>query len=252
MDNARLFEQAQWVQTELKRSNEELRRANRDLEVFAYSASHDLQEPLRTIALSGQLIERRWGQQLSGDDAAFLTNINSAAKRMSSLIDDLLAYARAAKYEEGEAPRVDAGRVLADVLEGLQGSIQETGAIITAGALPAVTIHESRLAQLFQNLIGNAIKYRGKEVPRVNITAAERDGWCVFSVVDNGIGIEPEYAERIFGLFKRLHGRDQYPGSGIGLAICQRVVEQYGGRIWLDQSAPGRGSTFCFSLPLCP
>ena len=141
---------------------------------------------------------------------------------------------------------------LGDVLEGLQGLIQETGASITAEELPSVTIHESRLAQVFQNLIGNAIKYRGKEVPRIHIAAAKGDGWCVFSVTDNGIGIEPEYAERIFGLFKRLHGRDEYPGSGIGLAICQRVVEQYGGRVWLDQSAPGRGSTFCFSLPLCP
>jgi light-regulated signal transduction histidine kinase (bacteriophytochrome) len=112
-----------------------------------------------------------------------------------------------------------------------------------------VVIHENRLAQLFQNLIGNAVKYRSKEVPRVHIAADERDGWCVFSVVDNGIGIEEQYAERIFGLFKRLHGRDEYPGSGIGLAICQRVVEQYGGRIWLERSSPGGGSTFCFSLP---
>jgi PAS domain S-box-containing protein len=252
MDNARLFEQAQWVQTELKRSNEELRRANRDLEVFAYSASHDMQEPLRTIAISAQLIERSWGQQLSGDDATFLANILTGARRMGELIKDLLAYARATKYEEGLAPGVDSGRVLAGVLESLHGLIQEAGAIVTAGELPTVAIHESRLAQIFQNLIGNAIKYRSQEAPRVTIAATGRDGWCVFSVVDNGIGIELEYAERIFGLFKRLHGRDEYPGSGIGLAICQRVVEQYGGRIWLDQSAPGRGSTFCFSVPLCP
>jgi light-regulated signal transduction histidine kinase (bacteriophytochrome) len=112
-----------------------------------------------------------------------------------------------------------------------------------------VAIHEGRLAQLFQNLISNAIKYRSKEVPRVHVGADERDGWCVFSVADNGIGIEAQYAEQIFGLFKRLHGRDRYPGSGIGLAICQRVVEQYGGRIWLEQSTPGGGSTFCFALP---
>jgi len=115
--------------------------------------------------------------------------------------------------------------------------------------LPMVAVHESRLAQLFQNLISNAIKYRGKEAPRIHIAAHQRDGWCVFSVSDNGIGIEAQYAERIFGLFKRLHGRDEYPGSGIGLAICQRVVEQYGGRIWLEQSTPGEGSTFCFSVP---
>ena len=183
----------------------------------------------------------------------FLNNINSAARRMSGMIDDLLAYARATKYEEGKVPGVDAGRILADVLESLLVLIQESGAVVTAGELPTVAIHESRLAQLFQNLISNAIKYRSKkEVPRVYITAIERDGWGVFSVVDNGIGIEPEYAEQVFGLFKRLHGHHEYPGSGIGLALCQRVVEQYGGRIWLEQSAPGRGSTFCFSVPLSP
>jgi len=249
MDNARLFEQAQWVQTELKRSNEELRRANRDLEMFAYSASHDLQEPLRTVAISAQLIQRNLGPQLQGEDATFLANILTAANRMSVLIKDLLAYARATKYEEGRAPRVDSQRVLTDVLESLRGPIEEASATVTAGVLPTVAIHESRLAQLFQNLISNAIKYRTKEAPRIHVTADERDGWCVFSVVDNGIGIEPQFAEQIFGLFKRLHGRDEYPGSGIGLAICQRVVEQYGGRIWLEQSASGRGSTFCFAIP---
>jgi PAS domain S-box-containing protein len=249
MDNARLFEQAQWMQTELKRSNEELRRANQDLEVFAYSASHDLQEPLRTISISAQLIEERWEQRLEGQDAMFLANILTASNRMSALIEDLLAYAGVTKYEEGPAPRVDAATVLASVLEGLQAAIEETGATVTVGELPMVAIHASRLAQVFQNLIGNAIKYRSKEVPRVHIAADERDGWCVFSVADNGIGIKPQYAEQIFGLFKRLHGRDEYPGSGIGLAICQRVVEQYGGRIWLERSAPGGGSTFCFSIP---
>jgi PAS domain S-box-containing protein len=252
MDNARLFEQAQWVQTELRRSNEELRRANRDLEVFAYSASHDLQEPLRTIAISAQLLERSCGPQLRGDEETFLTNILTSTRRMSGLLEDLLAYARATKYEKEQAPVVDSVRILADVLESLQGLIQEAGATVTAGPLPPVAIHGGRLAQLFQNLVGNAIKYRSEEVPHVTITAAERDGWCVFSVVDNGIGIEAEYAERIFGLFKRLHGRDKYPGNGIGLAICQRVVEQYGGRIWLEQSAPGRGSAFCFSVPSRP
>ena len=249
MDNARLFEQAQWAQAELKRSNEELRRANQDLEVFAYSASHDLQEPLRTISLSAQIIERNFGQRLEGEDSTLLGNILAASDRMGALIEDLLAYTRATKYEEGPAPNVDSAAVLAKVLESMWGTIQETGATVTAAELPMVVIHENRLAQLFQNLIGNAIKYRSKEVPCVQVGADERDGWCVFSVVDNGIGIEAQYAERIFGLFKRLHGRDQYPGSGIGLAICQRVVEQYGGRIWLEQSRPGGGSTFCFSLP---
>jgi PAS domain S-box-containing protein len=252
IDNARLFEQAQWVQKELKRSNEELRRANSDLEVFAYSASHDLHEPLRTISISAQIIERSWGQRLQGDDATFLANIVAASARMQALLEDLLAYTKATKYEEGAAPRVDAGRVLQDVLNSLRGMMEEAGAMVTAGELPIVAMHESRLAQLLQNLISNAIKYRSREVPHVHIAADQRDGWCIFSVVDNGIGIEPQFAEQIFGLFKRLHGRDEYPGSGIGLAICQRVVEQYGGRIWLEQSAPGRGSTFCFALPSGP
>ena len=251
IDNARLFEQARWAQTELKRSNEELRRVNRDLEVFAYSASHDLQEPLRTIAISAELIARTGQWSEDTENHTLLGNILTATRRMRALTQDLLAYATATKYEEGQAPSVDAGRVLADVAESLRGLIEEAGASVTAGALPAVGIHEGRLAQLFQNLIGNAIKYRdtSKAIPSVHITAEDRDGWCVFSVVDNGIGIEPQYAEQIFGLFKRLHGRDEYPGSGIGLAICQRVVEQYGGRIWLERSSPAEGSTFCFSLP---
>ena len=249
MDNARLFERAQFVQGELKRSNEELRRANQDLEVFAYSASHDLQEPLRTISISTQIIGRNLGPRLQGEDATILGNILAASDRMSTLIMDLLTYTRATKYEEGPAPHVDSGRVLDKVLENMWGTLDETGAAVTAAELPVLTNHEARLAQLFQNLISNAIKYRSKEAPRVHVDAEERDGWCVFSVVDNGIGIESQYAERIFGLFKRLHGRDQYPGSGIGLAICQRVVEQYGGRIWLERSELGSGSTFCFALP---
>ena len=249
MDNARLFEQARWTQAELKRSNEELRRANKDLEIFAYSASHDLKEPLRTIAISAQLIERSCGQQLQGEDSTFLSNILKAANRMSALIQDLLSYSRATKFEEGPPPCVDSKQVLTEVLDSLRGPLEEAGATVIAGELPLVAMHKGRLAQLFQNLISNAIKYRGTAAPRVRISAEEHDGWCLFSVADNGIGIAPEFAEQIFGLFKRLHHQDEYPGSGIGLAICQRVVEQYGGRIWLEKSAPGRGSTFRFAIP---
>ncbi|HWE51484.1 MAG TPA: PAS domain S-box protein [Bryobacteraceae bacterium] len=250
LDNARLFEQNQWSRTELTRTNEELRRANKDLELFAYSASHDLQEPVRNIAISAQLIERSWGRQLEGDDALFLNNILGASKRMGILIQDLLAYTNVTKSEEGPPLCPHPGRILADVLGSLRGPIEETGAEITAGPLPAVAIHESRMAQLFINLIGNALKYRAEgRAPRVRIRAEERDGVCIFSVTDNGIGIEAQYADQIFGLFKRLHGRENYPGSGIGLSICQRIVELYGGRIWLERSAPGEGSTFCFSLP---
>jgi PAS domain S-box-containing protein len=249
MDNARLFERAQWAQTELQRSNEELRRANQDLETFAYSASHDLQEPLRNIAISAQLLERSSGHQLQADQASYLKTILTGATRMTGLLQDLLAYTQATRYAEGHPPSTDPGAVLGSVLETLAESIAEAKAEITWGDLPAVGIHESRLAQLFQNLISNAMKYRGQEAPRIHVSANERDGWCTFSISDNGIGMEMRYADQIFGLFKRLHGRDQYLGSGIGLAICQRIVEQYGGRIWLDKSAPGEGSTFSFAIP---
>ncbi len=249
MDNARLFEEAQWVQNELKRSNEELRRANQDLETFAYSASHDLQEPLRTIVISAQLLERRYGEQLKDDAREFLSSIVQGAQRMEDLIRDVLAYATATKHAEGPPPSVDSGEVLATVLDNLKAHIVQAGATITCGPLPIVLVHENRLMQIFQNLISNALKYRSKEPPHVHISANERNGWSVFSVADNGIGIDQRYADQIFGLFKRLHGWEQYPGSGIGLAICQRIVEQYGGRIWLENSTPGEGSTFCFTFP---
>jgi PAS domain S-box-containing protein len=249
LDNARLFEQSQWVQNELKRSNEELRRVNQDLETFAYSASHDLNEPLRTIAISAQLIERTCGGRLEAEETKLLAMIRHGALRMESLIHDLLAYTHATKHEEGPPPDVDADQVLAAVLENLKTSLEEAGATVTWTALPRVAMHKSLLAQLLQNLVGNAVKYRGPEPPRVRISASERDGWCVISVADNGIGIDPEFADSIFGLFKRLHTRDEYPGSGIGLAICQRIVERYGGRIWLEKSVVSEGSNFCFSVP---
>jgi signal transduction histidine kinase len=249
MDNARLFEQSQWVQTELKRSNEELRRANQDLETFAYSASHDLQEPLRTIAICAQLLERSVAGKLPDDALEFLTSIVDGASRMTVLIQDLLAYTTATKSAEGPPPALDSGSVVQAVLAALHAAIEEAGARVTVGALPVVRMHETRLAQLFQNLLTNALKYRSEAPPRIDISALDQDGWCVFSVTDNGIGIEPRYAHQIFGLFKRLHSRQAYPGSGIGLAMCQRIVEQYGGRIWLEKSTPGEGSTFCFSIP---
>jgi PAS domain S-box-containing protein len=249
MDNARLFQQAEWAQTELKRSNEELRRANQDLETFAYSASHDLQEPLRTIALCSQMLERRLGGSIPPDEVGFLRTIITGAKRMTMLVQDLLAYTKATKHPEGPPPSIDPTSVLASTLDNLRGPIEEARATVTSEKLPPICIHETRLFQLFQNLISNAVKYRGKEAPRIHISAEERDGWCVFSVVDNGIGIEMQFAEQIFQIFKRLHVRDEYEGSGVGLAVCQRIVEQYGGRIWLEKSAIGKGSTFCFAVP---
>lgn len=250
MDNAGLFEKAQWAQNELKRSNEDLRRANQDLETFAYSASHDLQEPLRNIAISAQLLERSSAGQLDTEGESFLADILTGARRMDRLVQDLLAYTMATKHAEGPPPTIHSGAVLSGVLESLKERIEQAGGSVIWKDLPVVSVHEGRLAQVFQNLIGNALKYRSADAPRIQISAIQHDRWQVFSVVDNGIGIDTKYANQIFGLFKRLHSREQYPGTGIGLAICQRIVEQYGGRIWLEESAPGHGSTFCFSVPV--
>jgi light-regulated signal transduction histidine kinase (bacteriophytochrome) len=178
MDNVRLFEQNQWSRSELTGTNEELRGANRDLELFAYSASHDLQEPVRNITISAQLIEQSWGGKLQGDGATFLSNILAASKRMGVLIQDLLIYANATKCEEGPPPSVDAARVFCDVPGSLRAPIDESGAIVTAGQLPTVAIHRSQLAQLLLNLIGNAIKHRtDRRVPAIHVNADERDGW---------------------------------------------------------------------------
>lgn len=250
IDNAKLLEQAEWAQGELKRSNQELRRTNEDLEVFAYSASHDLQEPLRTIILSSELLQRACGDRLTEDGTRYLEGIVHGSRTMNQLIADLLAYTTATRSEEGPPPVTDSAAVLGEVLQNLKSSMESCEAVVTVAELPPVSMHPVRLAQIFQNLIGNALKYRGQDPPRIHVSAREEDGWTVFSVQDNGIGIETEYASQIFGLFKRLHSRHQYPGSGLGLAICQRLVEHYGGRIWLDQSALGAGSTFCFSVPL--
>jgi signal transduction histidine kinase len=247
-ENTRLLQQAQQAQQELKRSNEELRRANSDLEVFAYSASHDLKEPLRTVITFTQLIQRNAARPLPDDGANLLDPILAAARRMNTLIDDLLLYSKATKFADGPIPSVDASSVVAEVLNGLSGQIQDAGATVTAAPLPWVRVHAGSLAQLFQNLISNSIKYRSDRAPVIHVSAQTADDWCVFSVADNGQGIEAQFSQQIFGLFKRLHGQD-YPGTGIGLAICQRLVTQYGGRIWLEKSEPGAGSTFCFSVP---
>ena len=252
MDNAHLFEQTRWAQEELKRSNEELRRANQDLESFAYSASHDLQEPVRTMAVSSQLLQRRYGEQLSVDAQQILEYIVEGARRMEALIMDILAYSTATKTTDGPPPLTDSGMALESALANLRGPIEQSGATILSEPLPVVLAHKNHLIQLFQNLVGNSIKYRKEEAPRVQISAINRDGWSIFSVVDNGIGIESRFADYIFGLFKRLHGRQEHPGSGIGLAICQRIVERYGGRIWLEHSVPNEGSTFCFTFPTRP
>jgi PAS domain S-box-containing protein len=231
-----------------KRTEDELRRLNRDLEQFAYSASHDLQEPLRTIRIYSELFEERFGAQLEGEAVQFLNFLRSAAARMEHMVRDVLAYTQIARLEE-PADEVDSQAALEAALENLSGSIAENDAAVIAESLPPVRMHRTHLQQLFQNLVGNAIKYRHPgRAPEIRV-GARRDGttW-IFTVRDNGIGIEPQYREQIFGLFTRLHSADRYPGSGIGLATCRRIVDRCHGRIWVD-SEPGRGSAFHFVVP---
>jgi PAS domain S-box-containing protein len=234
--------------TERVRVQEEVRRANQDLEQFAFSASHDLQEPLRTIKIYSELLVDRLGAKVGGESAEFLDFLRSAATRMELLVRDLLAYTQVTRIA-APLEDVDTGQALAEVLANLEGAIMESGATVTCGPLPKLRAHGIHVRQLFQNLIGNAIKYRSDDrAPAVHVTADRQDGSWLFTVCDNGIGIKPEFKEQIFGLFSRLHNDDRYAGTGIGLAICQRIVERDGGRIWVE-SEPGRGSAFHFVLP---
>jgi PAS domain S-box-containing protein len=232
-----------------KRNEDELRRVNQDLEQFAFSASHDLQEPLRGIRIYSELLTKRYSGNLDEEALEFLGYVSNGAARAEMLVRDLLAYTKISKFDKAPAEETDANEALASTLANLAGSIAETGAQITSDPLPPVRVHATHLQQLFQNLIGNAIKYRSRErTPAVHITAERQKGYCTFAVSDNGIGIEPKYKESVFGMFKRLHTNDEYAGTGIGLAICQRIVERYQGRIWVE-SEPGQGSTFRFMLP---
>jgi PAS domain S-box-containing protein len=231
-----------------KEIEKELRNANADLEQFAYSASHDLQEPLRTVKAFSQLLAATAREKLDGEALEYLDNVVSGATRMEALLRDLLTYARTTRLERPAEP-ADANEAMQAALAALKGAVAESGATIDLEPLPTLHVHPTQLEQLFQNLIGNAIKYgRPGLTPAVRVTSKKLGAQWLFSVADNGIGIEAEYKERIFGLFKRLHTGDSYPGTGIGLAICQRIVERLNGRIWVE-SKPGEGSTFYFTLP---
>lgn len=232
----------------LRQSNEELRRANADLEQFAYSASHDLQEPLRQVALYSQMLEKKYGSKLDGKASSYLGYCVEGAHRMEMLVTDLLAYCQAAKNSDSPAEWVRIDDVIETVRKNLSTIINETGAEIVTFGMPVMRDNPVPLVHLFQNLVSNALKYRSEKKPVVKITAREEDGQRLFSVEDNGIGIAIEFQTQIFGIFKRLHDRTEYPGTGIGLAICQKIVERRGGRIWVE-SEPGRGSTFLFTLP---
>src|SRR5258708_5608628 len=233
---------------ELLQWNEALRQSNDDWNQCAYAASHDLQEPLRMVALYSQLLQRRYAAQLDEEADQFISYIVGGAKRMEMLLKDLLTYSQTGSSSEGPAYPVDCESVIKKVMLNLQASAEQNGAEVTWNTLPPVQAHEIRVVQLLQNLIGNAIKYRSVEPPRIHVAAECREGDVLFSVQDNGIGIEPEFRQQIFGIFKRLHGQN-YPGTGIGLAICQRIVERYNGRIWVESKA-GEGSRFCFTLPV--
>ncbi len=230
----------------LKETMARLKRSNEDLEQFAFVASHDLQEPLRMIASYVDLLAERYKDKLDDDAREFMGFASEGAARMQALIDDLLRYSRLGSSGKGNK-LIDPGKCLDAALGNLLLNIEETGAEVTRGELPKIMANGSHLTQLFQNLIGNAINFRGEEPPRIYVSASETAAEWEFSVADNGIGIRPEQQERIFLIFQRLHPRGTYPGNGIGLATSKRIAEQHGGRIRVE-SEPGKGSKFFFTI----
>jgi len=232
----------------LARTMEDLKRSNEELQQFAYVASHDLQEPLRMVASYTELLAQRYKGRLDSDADQFIAYAVDGSTRMQALIQDLLAYSRAGA--NGTALReISSENALKEAVASLRAAIEESGAVVTHDSLPAITTDGRQLTQVFQNLIGNAIKYHGAQVPNVHVSAAKNGGneW-IFCVRDNGMGIDPQYFERIFIIFQRLHGREEFKGTGIGLAICKKIVERLGGRIWVE-SKPEKGSSFYFGLP---
>ena len=226
----------------------ELARSNAELEQFAYVASHDLQEPLRMVASYTQLLAKRYAGKLGADADEFIAYAVDGGRRMQGLINDLLAYSRVGTQGKEFAP-TDSGPVLDRVLANLRIATQESGAVVTRDPMPTVVADVSQLGQLLQNLVGNAIKYRNEAAPTVHVGAERENGEWRFSVKDNGIGIDPQYSERIFAIFQRLPTRAEYAGTGIGLAICQRIAERHGGRIWVE-SRSDQGATFYFTIPI--
>jgi len=248
--SAQLEQQVQARTAELQRKVEELKRSNEELAQFAYVASHDLQEPLRMVASYTQLLSRRYKGRLDADADEFIAFAVDGATRMQHLIQDLLAYSRVGT-KGLDLQQVSSEEALGRALVNLRGAIEERGAQVTHDPLPRVLADDMQLVQLFQNLVGNAVKYQNAGVPSVHVSAASTGGRWEFSVRDNGLGIDPQYHERIFGMFQRLHKREEFAGTGIGLAICRKIVERHGGAIQVE-SQPGQGSTFRFSLAAVP
>jgi PAS domain S-box-containing protein len=236
------------IEDELAEQTSELSRSNRELEQFAYAVSHDLQSPLRDITRHAGLLSDRFDATLDPDSQHSLRAILDGAERQTSMIRGLLDFSTAAHDANRNMVDTDCNVLVQLAMQHLRTEIEETRAVITAAALPVVRANDGRLLQVFQNLISNAMKYRGEGAPGIRISAAlERDKW-VFSVADNGIGLDMRYAERIFEPFHRLHSSSEYEGSGIGLALCRRIIERHGGRIWVE-AEPGKGSTFYFTIP---
>jgi len=233
--------------TALRQANEALVRSNIELQRFAYVASHDLQTPLRTIASFAELLRTTYADKLDGQGKDWIERVVGAVRQLQALVRDVLEYARV-DSEVRPFERLDLRAILDQAAALLETPIRESGASVTSGALPAVMGDRSQLVQLMLNLVGNALKYRGAQIPRIHVFAERSGGEWIVSVQDNGIGIAPRHHERIFEIFTRLHSQREYPGSGIGLAVCRRIVHRHGGRIWVE-SEPGRGSTFRFSIP---
>jgi len=236
----------QEVNAALRQSNEALRHSNEYLNQLAYAVSHDLQESLRMVIVYSQLLKKRYQGSLDGNADQFIADLVEGAQRMKMLLKDLLEYSRVANASEQPSAPVDGNAALQQALSNLGAAIKQSRATIASDHLPTVRAHDTHLLQLFQNLVGNALKYRSTAPPRIQVSAKQEETEWVFAVQDNGIGIDPQYTKQVFGIFTRLHGH-KYPGTGIGLAICQKIVERYGGRIWVE-SALGKGSTFYFTI----
>jgi light-regulated signal transduction histidine kinase (bacteriophytochrome) len=236
------------AQRELANSALALKRSNEELQHFAYVAAHDLRSPLQATNAVAQLMAKRFGDKLGPDGNELVAYITDGVNRMARLVDDLLIFAKAGDLSDAPACPVPMAEVVGKSLTNLDAEIQATGARITFDPLPTIVARETQMLQLMQNIVGNALKYRGADPAVVHISGAQKDTQWIFSVRDNGVGIDPKYAQDVFQPFKRLHG-PEYQGSGIGLATCKKIVAAYGGRIWVESEA-GKGATFFFTIPM--